>query len=158
MSDAPLVPTPAPDAPAETPEVAGEYVSPKEIEKLSPEMKTIVSVFAGIFRSTSGPDPETSRIVAQSEMHEETCKLEGYKESLRTRDKQNGRDHEFRKKRLNHETFRNTIISVVCVIGICTGLYLLVVKKDETLGSNILIASFLALLGGGKFIAQKDKD
>jgi hypothetical protein len=44
------------------------------------------------------------------------------------------------------------------VIGICTGLYLLVVKKDETLGSNILIASFLALLGGGKFIAQKGKD
>jgi hypothetical protein len=158
MSDAPIVPNPSPEAPAETTEVAGEYVSPKELEKLPPEMKTMVSVIAGIFRSTSGPDPETSKIVAQSEMHEESCKLEGYKESLRTRDKQNGRDHEFRKKRLNHETFRNTIISVVCVIGICTGLYLLVVKKDETLGSNILIASFLALLGGGKFIAQKDKD
>lgn len=111
-----------------------------------------------MFRSTSGPDPETSKLVAQSEMHEETCKLDGYKESLKIRDKQNERDHEFRKKRLNHETFRNTIISAVCVVGICTGLYLLVVKKDEQVGSNILIASFLALLGGGKLISQKDKE
>jgi hypothetical protein len=91
-------------------------------------------------------------------MHEETCKLEGYKESLKIRDKQNGRDHEFRQKRLNHETFRNTLISAVCVIGICTGLYLLVVKKDELVGSNILIASFLALLEGGKLISHRDKD
>jgi hypothetical protein len=44
------------------------------------------------------------------------------------------------------------------VIGICTGLYLLVVKKDELVGSNILIASFLALLEGGKLISHRDKD
>jgi hypothetical protein len=158
MSDAPIVPNPVPNASAVETAVAAEYVSPKDIEKLPPEMKTIVSVIAGLFRSTSGPDPETSRIVAESEMHEETCKLEGYKESLKIRDKQNGRDHEFRQKRLNHETFRNTLISAVCVIGICTGLYLLVVKKDELVGSNILIASFLALLEGGKLISHRDKD
>jgi hypothetical protein len=92
---------------------AGEYVSADEIQKLSPEMKTTVSVIAGMFRSISGPDPETSRIVAQSEMHEETCKLEGYKESLRIRDKQNERDHEFRKKRLNHETLKNVVVLAV---------------------------------------------
>src|ERR1700761_1601859 len=88
-----------------------------EIEKLPTEMKTMVSVMAGIFRSTSGPDPETSKIVAQSEMHEETCRLEGFKESLKTRDNQNVRDHEFRKKRLNHQTALSLVITIVCVCG-----------------------------------------
>jgi hypothetical protein len=134
---------------------AGEYVYSKEIEKLPPEMKTIVSVVAGIFRSTSGPDPETSRIVAQTEMHEESCKLEGYKESLKVRDKQSDRDHAFRVKKLNHDTAKSMSIIAVCVAGIACGLYLLVVRKDETLGSGLLIASFMALLSGGEIGSAK---
>ncbi|HVU45431.1 MAG TPA: hypothetical protein VHD85_04850, partial [Terracidiphilus sp.] len=47
-------------------------------------------------RSSSGPDPETARAIAQAEMHEESCRLQGYKESLKTRDKQNEREHEYR--------------------------------------------------------------
>lgn len=130
---------------------------PAEIEKLPPEMKTIISVMTGFFRSNSGPDPETSRIVAETEMHEETCRLEGYKESLKTRDMQNARDYAFRTKSLNHETARNIVITLVCVAGVACGLYLLVSRKNNTLGSNILIASFMALLGG-KSILQRDKD
>ena len=150
-------PTPAP-APAQEASALAEYVLPKEIEQLPPEMKTMVSLFAGFIRSTSGPDPETSRIVAESEMHEETCRLEGYRESLKTKDKQSQRDHAFRTKQLNHETMKNMVVTLVCVLGICTGLFLVVVRKDEALGSNILIASFLALLGGGKSFFQKGKD
>ncbi len=91
-------------------------------------------------------------------MHEETCRLEGFRESLKTRDKQNERDHEFRKKRLNHQTILSLIVTTVCVGGIACGLYLLVARKDQTLGSGLLIASFMALLSGGKSILQKDKD
>ena len=92
-------------------------------------------------------------------MHEETCRLDGYKESLKTRDKQSERDHAFRMKRLNHDTLRNMVIATVCVVGIGTGLYLLVIKKDETIGSTILVASFMALLGGGgKSLFQREKD
>ncbi len=157
MSETPIVRNSTADVPTDPP--AAEYISSQEIEKLPPEMKTTVSVIAGMFRSITGPDPETSRIVAQSEMHEETCKLEAYKESLKIKDKQNERDHEFRKKRLNHETLKNSVILAVCVVGICAGLYLLVVKKDQaSLGSSILIASFMALLGGGKSLFQKEKD
>jgi hypothetical protein len=136
--------------------LAGE-VSAKELEKLAPETKTIMSLFAAIVRNYSGPDPATAKIVAESEMHEETCKLEGYKESCRVRDLQNERDHKFRVKRLNHETAKGMIVTVVCVIGILAGLYLLVERQEHTLGSDILIASFLGLLGG-RSLLPKEKD
>jgi len=138
--------------------VAGEYVSPKELEKLPAEMRTVISVMAGIFRSTSGPDAETAKIVAQSEMHEESCRLDAYKEQLKTRDKQNERDHEYRKKNLNHTTALSLVIASACIIGIAIGLYLLVVKGQQTIGTGLLIASFMALLQGGKSLLKSDKD
>jgi len=117
----------------------------------------MVSLFAGIVRSTTGPDPETAKVAAQSEMHEETCRLEGYKESLKTRDRQSERDHEFRKKRLNHDTARNLILYVTCLLGIGVGLYLYIAKGEKTIGSNIVTACFVALLGG-KALLPKDKE
>jgi len=120
-------------------------------------MKAMVSLFAGVVRSTTGPDPETARIAAQSEMHEETCRLDGYKESLKTRDKQSERDHEYRKKRLNHETARNFVLYVTCLIGIAVGLYLYIAKGEKTIGSNIVTACFVTLLGG-KALLPKDND
>ena len=161
MSNGPLVPTPTPtanDTPKETETVPAEYISAKELEKLPPEMKTVVSVMAAFIKSSTGPDAETTKIVAQTEMHGESCKLDGYKETLKSKDRQNERDHLFRNKRLNHDTARNMIFLFVCVIGIVAGLYLLVIKKEETLGSNILLASFLSMLGGGRFLSQKDRD
>jgi hypothetical protein len=130
---------------------------PPEIEKLPPEMRAMVSVMAGFFRSTSGPDPETARILAETERHEETCKLEGFTRSLRNRDKQSERDHRFRMTKLTHETIKSLIITGVCVAGIVSALYLIVAKKDNAVGTPLLVASFMALLGG-KSILQKDKD
>jgi hypothetical protein len=130
---------------------------PVEIEKLPPEMRTMVSVMAGFFRSTSGPDPETARILAQTEMHEETCKLEGFKQSLKTRDQQNERDHLYRVKRMNHDTAKTLIVMVVCLGGIICGLYLIVAKHDSAVGTPLLVAGFMAMLGG-KSILPKDKD
>jgi hypothetical protein len=130
---------------------------PPEIEKLPPEMRTMMSVMAGFFRSTSGPDPETARILAQTEMHEETCKLQGFTESLKVRDQQNDRDHQFRTKRLNHETAKSIVVLVVCLGGIVCGLYLIVAKNNSTVGTPLLVAGFMAMLGG-KSILPKDKD
>jgi hypothetical protein len=148
---------PNPDPSNETALSTAQLVTAKEIEKLAPETKAMVSLFAGIVRSTTGPDPETARIAAQSEMHEETCRLDGYKESLKTRDKQSERDHEFRKKRLNHETARNFVLYVTCLLGIGVGLYLYIAKNEKTIGSNIVTACFVALLGG-KALLTKDKE
>lgn len=130
---------------------------PAEIEKLPTEMKTMVSVMAGLFRSTSGPDPETAKILAETEMHEETCKLQGFTESLKVRDQQNARDHDFRQKKLNHETAKGVIVMVVCLGGIICGLYLIVAKHDSAVGTPLLVAAFMAMLGG-KSIFPKDKE
>jgi hypothetical protein len=61
-----------------------------------------------------------------------------------------------RKKELNHESVRNMVFYAICLVGICVGLYLLVVKGEKTLGSNLVTASFVALLGG-KSILPKGK-
>jgi hypothetical protein len=159
MSDSPILPpTGQPTTAAEAAAVVpAEYIAAKELEKLPAEMKTVVSVMAAFIRSSSGPDPETAKIVAETERHEESCKLEGYKETLKTRDKQGERDHEFRKKRLNHDTAKNMILTAVSVVGIIVGLYLLVIQKDSSVGTPILVASFMALLGG-KSLLPKEKD
>jgi hypothetical protein len=129
---------------------------PVEIQQLPPEMRTMVSVMAGFFRSTSGPDAETAKILAQTEMHEETCKLDAFKQQLQARDQQNQRDHVFRLKKMNHDTAKSVIVMVVCLGGIVCGLYLIVAKKDSTVGTPLLVASFMAMLGG-KTILPKDK-
>ncbi|MGC9223946.1 MAG: hypothetical protein ACP5E2_08470 [Terracidiphilus sp.] len=158
MSDSPVVPKAAATAVAEQQEnTEAEYLPAKALEKLPPETRDVVSVIAGFFRSTTGPDPETAKIVAESEMHEETCKLEGYKETLKLRDKQSERDHEFRKKKLNHETGKALIVILVAVSGIIAGLYLLVSKNNSAVGTPLLVAGFMALIGE-KSVFSKNKD
>ncbi|MGB7546233.1 MAG: hypothetical protein WBM14_00655 [Terracidiphilus sp.] len=158
MSDSPVVPRPIVDPSAEKPaNHTAEYISAKALEKLPPETRDVVSVIAGFFRSTTGPDPETAKIVAETEMHEESCKLDGYKETLKTRDRQSERDHEFRKKRLNHETAKSMVIALVSVGGVIAGLYLLVAKNNSSVGTPLLVASFMALIGG-KSLFPKDKE
>jgi hypothetical protein len=131
---------------------------PPELEKLPADLKvSMFSMMLGLVRNTTGPDPDTARIVAESEMHEETCRLEGYKQALEVRDKQNERDHQFRRQRLVYDTVRHFGLAVACMIGIGIGLYLYVGKDDKTLGSNIVVACFVTLLGG-KAIFQKDKE
>lgn len=153
----------SPLAPAKTPETpaaAAPIISlPPELDLLPPETKSSVLTFmmALIVRQNSGPDPETSKLVAQSEMHQETCRLEGYREMQKSRDKQGERDHEFRKKKLNHETLRNLLLYATCVLGIGIGLYLYVGKGEKTVGSNIVTACFVALLGG-KALLGKEKE
>ncbi len=129
-----------------------------EIESLPPEMRTMVSVMTGFFRGNSGPDAETAKIMADAEMHEETCKLEAYTHAMRNRDQQNERDHRFRMKRLGYDNVRSILIGLACLAGIVCGLYLTVKLGNSSVGNPILVASFLALLGIKPSFASKEKE
>jgi hypothetical protein len=131
---------------------------PAEIENLPPEMRTMVSVMAGFFRSNSGPDPETAKIMASAEMHEETCKLQAYTQSMKNRDFQNERDHIFRMKKMFYDNVRGFLVAFACVAGIICGLYLTVKVGNSAVGNPILVASFLALLGVKPSLPSKDKE
>ncbi len=102
---------------------------------------------AGFFRSTSGPDPETARVIAESEMHAEDCKLQAYKASLANRDQQGKRDHEYRSKQLLYDTIKQMLISAVSIAGVVCGLYLIIAKGNSQVGTSLLVASFMALVG-----------
>jgi hypothetical protein len=81
-----------------------------------------------------GPDPETARIIAESEMHEEDCRLKGYTAQLQNKDLQSSRDHEFRCKRLNREFAMTISVLAASIAGAATGLYLLM---KDTLRSAV---------------------
>ena len=103
-----------------------------------------------------GPDPETAKILAQTEIHEEECRLKGFQASLQNREEQNKRDHEFRKKRLNHQTALMVIVLAVTVVGIGGGLFLSS-TGNTSLGNPVLAASFTVMVGlAGRLLAGRD--
>jgi hypothetical protein len=110
-----------------------------------PGAKAMLSVALSRTTLGFGPDPETAKILAESEMHEEDCRLKGYTAQLQNKDSQNSRDHDFRCMRLNREFAMNIAVLVASVAGAATGLYLLV-QGHTQIGSNLLIASAAILL------------
>jgi hypothetical protein len=110
-----------------------------------PEAKAMLSIALSRTTLGFGPDPETAKILADSEMHQEDCRLKGYTAQLQNKDSQNSRDHDFRCKRLNREFAMNIAVLVASITGAVTGLYLLV-QGHSQIGSNLLIASAGILL------------
>jgi hypothetical protein len=105
-----------------------------------------------------GPDPETAKTIAQAEMHEEDCRLQAFRSSLQNREEQSKRDHEFRKKKLNHQSGLTITVLVVTIGGVGGGL-VLSATGNATLGNPVLIASFTLLSSlAGKLLASRDKD
>jgi hypothetical protein len=122
------------------------------------DAKAILSM--AISRTTFGfgPDPETAKVLAQTEIHEEECRLKGFQASLQNREEQNKRDHDFRKKRLNHQTGLTAIVLVVTVGGIGADLFLSA-TGNTALGNPVLSASFTVMITlAGKLLASRDKD
>ena len=130
---------------------------PQEIDKLPPEMAKTIMVSVASFLKT-GQDPDTAKLAAQAEMHEESCHLEAYKENLKNRDQQNTRDHAYRMKRLNHDTIMRLMFATVCVVGLVAGFY--VYRRNPAPGSTIMTASFMSLLYvlTGKSVLHRDQD
>ena len=105
-----------------------------------------------------GPDPETAKILSQTEIHEEECRLKGFQASLQNREEQNKRDHEFRKKKLNHQTGLTFTVLAVTIMGIGGGL-VLSATGNPALGNPVLLASFTVMTTlAGKLLASRDKD
>jgi hypothetical protein len=141
-------PIPRPDAALAIGAAGAVVVPPPPPQKIAealskvgdPEAKMTLTVALSRTSYGFGPDPETAKIIADSEIHEENCRLEGYKASLDNRDKQNDRDHDFRKRRLNRDFSMSLAVLVVALAGAGTGLYL-ITKGTTAIGSNLLIAS-----------------
>jgi hypothetical protein len=157
MADDP--PAPKPDAILPVGTASPVVVPPPPPQKIAealskvgdPEAKMTLTVALSRTSYGFGPDPETAKIIADSEIHEENCRLEGYKASLDNRDKQNERDHDFRKRRLNREFSMSLAVLIVALLGAGTGLFL-IIRGTTTIGSNVLIASIgiiLYVLKGG---------
>jgi hypothetical protein len=125
-----------------------------------PDQNAKAALSVALSRTTFGfgPDSETAKVIAQSEMHEEDCRLKAYQSSLVNREEQSKRDHEFRKKRLNHQTVLTTAILLVTIAGVGSGLAL-TVAGNSTIGNPVLIASFTMLSGlAGKLLSNREKD
>ena len=78
-------------------------------------------------------------------MHEESCKLEGFKQAMTIRDAQSDRDHEFRKIKQKDDNFRKQILLFTSILGVLIGLFLIIKLKETNVGGPILVASFLSL-------------
>lgn len=152
-------PAPAAAQPADDATINPEYVPAEQaLKKLDkPEVLSLAAFFSS--KMTLGPDPESAKLMAQTEMHAETSKLDAYKESLRNRDKQNERDHEFRCTKLNHDNWNLKIILGVAVLG-CIGGVALLLNGHQLIGSNVLLASAITVLNlvGGKSPFSGGKD
>jgi hypothetical protein len=129
------------------------------LEKVPDEAaKAVLSVALSRTSVGFGPDPETAKTLAQTEMHEEDCKLKAFQCSLQNREEQSKRDHEFRKKKLNHQTSLTVVVMIVTIGGVAGGL-VLSSTGNPSLGNPILAASFVVLATlAGKLLASRDKD
>lgn len=141
---------------------------PPEAEKILEKLgmpaegaKAVLAFFSAVFRSTTsvGPDPETAKIMAQAEMHEESTRLDAYRAMLQNRDQQNTRDHEYRLARLKFEDRILLVILGAGVVGAGVGLYL-TLSEHPAVGGNLLIASVMTILyvlgGRSPFLRGKE--
>jgi len=122
------------------------------------DAKTILSLALSRTSFGYGPDAETMKVLAETEMHEETCRLKGFEASLVNRDKQADRDHDFRKRKLNHQSLMSGAILAVTILGVAAGLALSA-TGNSGIGSPVLVASATVLSAiAGKLISARDKD
>lgn len=135
---------------------------PEEVQEAinkiqDPQARSVLAV--ALSRTTTfGPiqDPETMRIAAETEMHEETSRLKGFEASLANRDRQAVRDHEFRKQKLNHQSLMTGLVLISIIFAAGTGLALSVFG-NPAIGNPILIASFTMLASiAGKLLSSRD--
>lgn len=89
-------------------------------------------------RTSFGPDPETARIIAETERHAEEKKLEGYKATLEHRDHENERKHIRQLKKIGNESMRAWVVLVASIIAAIGGIFLSVTGKSN-LGVPLLV-------------------
>jgi hypothetical protein len=122
------------------------------------EAKAILAVALSKTTYGFGTDPETAKTMAEAEMHEEECRLKAFQAQLVNREQQAVRDHDFRKKKLNHSTTLLVVILIVTIGGVGGGL-VLSSTGNPALGNPVLTASLTMLSAlAGKLLSSRDKD
>jgi hypothetical protein len=89
-------------------------------------------------RASFGPDPETAKILAETERHAEEKKLEGYKATLEHRDHENERKHVRLLKKLGNESKRSWVVLIASIIAAIGGIFLALDGKSN-LGIPLLL-------------------
>jgi hypothetical protein len=96
-------------------------------------------------RASLGPDPETAKIIAETERHSEDKRLEGYRATLDQRDRQSQRDQEYRMAQLKHSAAERRIVLFGSMVAIVVG-GVLSLKGDPQLGNPIMSAALTVLI------------
>jgi hypothetical protein len=117
----------------------GETLPPQAIQALKLLMESTE------MRASFGPDPETAKIIAETERHAEEKKLEGYKATLEHRDKQSQRDQDFRMQQLRHSALDRRIVLFSSLIALAGGAALSF-RGDPQLGNPIMSAALTLLI------------
>ena len=126
------------------PEVPGrDNAGPKDGPTIPPETVEVLAQFTQ-WRASLGPDPETARIIAETERHTEDKRLEGYRATLEQRDKQSQRDQEYKMEQLRHSARERSIVLFGSLTALIVG-GVLSFKGDPQLG-NPIMSSALTLL------------
>jgi hypothetical protein len=102
------------------------------------------------FTQKFGPDPDTTKILAENERHAEDNRLEAYKANLEKQEHQSQRDHECRMAQMKRSQWERYIILFAVLLAFATGIVLSL--NGNTLGNSIMIAMLpvLGILISGK--------
>lgn len=114
----------------ENDEPKGEVALPPQAVRMLMELTEM--------RASFGPDPETARILAETERHAEEKKLEGYKATLKHRDNENERKHIRLLKKISNESRRAWVVLVASIITAIGGVFLSITGKSG-LGIPLLV-------------------
>jgi hypothetical protein len=97
-----------------------------------------------------GPDPDTTKILAENERHAEDNRLEAYRANLDKQDRQSQRDQEFRLSQMKHAQWERYVILFAVLVAFATGI--LLSFRGNSLGNSIMIAMLpvLGILISGK--------
>jgi hypothetical protein len=109
----------------------------KDAPSLPPEAVRMLMELTEM-RASFGPDPETAKILAETERHAEEKKLEGYKATLEHRDHENERKHIRQLKRIGNESNRSWVVLISSIIAAIGGVFLALDGKSN-LGIPLLL-------------------
>jgi hypothetical protein len=116
---------------------AQEDDAPKSEVTLPPQAVRMLMELTEM-RTSFGPDPETARIISETERHAEEKKLEGYKATLEHRDKENERKHIRLLKKISNESKRTWVVLIASIITAIGGILLAITGKSN-LGIPLLV-------------------
>jgi hypothetical protein len=108
----------------------GEVTLPPQAVKMLMELTEM--------RASFGPDPETAKILAETERHAEEKKLEGYKATLKHRDNENERKHIRLLKKIGNESKRAWVVLIASIITAIGGIILSITGRSN-LGIPLLV-------------------